>query len=438
MVTRVYTPLIQPYNRTAAKNGRDGVQLNPEEQKRPFQQEGTGGMEAKVPDATQRPSAGLQSVQTDQFQRIPLKAVLTDFKNTMTALGADGKTQSEVAAYLNVVALQAAKEQPEVPFIKHTLKTAAGSLDQFITQALGQPSQVVKEWVDALLMQDIDYKAGLTEAEAEALLQPALKHREGAPEAMAPETPSPSPVAASFSAAHKAALKSLVEGAKADQQAGQSQQADAQLQEALNLLAGKEQPALEGKVWQLRARFQDKRGQWETALTYYETAAGKFAEAGLPDKQAQSLSMLGTLLDAHGRLDQARDVYAQVVALDEQHGPALSLVRSLNDLGSAHLRLGETEAAVTALRRAYQESKALSLDAEEAGDLLSNLGAAYRAAGQTEPAIKAYKRSLHFAETAQDFTRYGDNLRQLASLFVETNQPDQAMKALQRLTSLPA
>src|SRR5690606_21177103 len=104
-----------------------------------------------------RPSNGLQSVQFDQSQKIPLDAVLHDFASTMNALGADEQTRAEVGAYLRVVCLQGNKEHPEVPFIKHSLRTAAGALDQFIAQALGQPSQVVKEWVDALLLQNIDF-----------------------------------------------------------------------------------------------------------------------------------------------------------------------------------------------------------------------------------------------------------------------------------------
>ncbi len=438
MVTRVYTPLIQPYNRTQAKPAREGVAgFDPEEEKHPFRQAGAALREqAAVPDPSQKPSGGLQSVQMDRFQRIPLKAVLTDFKNTMTALGADEKTQSEVAAYLNVVSLQAAKERPEVPFIKHTLRTAAGSLDQFITNALGQPSQVVKEWVDALLLQDIDYKAGLTEEETAQLLQPAYRDRP-APSGEAAGAATPTPVQSSFTAAHKSALKSLIDGAKQDQQAGRLEQADAQLQEALNLLAGKTQPALEGKVWHMRGRFQEKNGRWEQALSFYGQAAERFAEAGTEDRQAQSLSAMGRLLEDHGRLAEARDVYAQVVSLDEQGMDKGALVQSLNDLGSAQLRLGETEAAVAALRRAWQEGKQLGLPPLEAGDLLSNLGAAYRLAGQGESAIKAYKRALACAEEAQDAERCEDTLRQLAALFVAANQPEQAMKALQRLTALP-
>src|SRR5690606_7161858 len=99
MVSRVYTPLITPYQRSQnAGNGRAPV--NPEEGKKP-----TWTPQAPIQPETgdaERQSAGLKAVQYNQFQKIPLNDVIHDFKNTMSALGVDENTQAEIAAYLNV------------------------------------------------------------------------------------------------------------------------------------------------------------------------------------------------------------------------------------------------------------------------------------------------------------------------------------------------
>ena len=431
MVSRVYTPLIPSYQRSqGVGNPRGAVTSATDEQQRLSAQQSPIGDEG---NDSNRPSAGLQAVQFDRFQKIPLDAVIHDFKSTMTALGADEKTRSEVAAYLNVVRLQAAKEQPEVPFIKHTLRTAANSLDQFISNALGQPSKVVKEWVDALLLQDIDYHADLppeavsaaTNAEANS---PASEKQQAEAEALSQE--------AGMATSTKAQLKSLIEDAKACQKSGQTTEAEQKLQDALALLADRNKPAWEGKVWQLKGRFYDQNGRWEEAIASFKQAADKFETANLPQKQATALHTLGSILEDHGNLDQARQAYEQVVSLDMQFGDIKAQLRSLNDLGSIYLRQGDAGQATQTLQQAAQLIQTHPVSAQVQSDILSNLASAQRQAKAFPDAIQNYQQALKAAREGKDRSRYTSTLQQLASLYVEANQPDQAMKALQRLKSM--
>lgn len=431
MVSRVYTPLIPSYQRSqGVGNPRGAVTSATDEQQRLSAQQSPIGDEG---NDSNRPSAGLQAVQFDRFQKIPLDAVIHDFKSTMTALGADEKTRSEVAAYLNVVRLQAAKEQPEVPFIKHTLRTAANSLDQFISNALGQPSKVVKEWVDALLLQDIDYHADLppeavsaaTNAEANS---PASEKQQAEAEALSQE--------AGMATSTKAQLKSLIEDAKACQKSGQTTEAEQKLQDALALLADQNKPGWEGKVWQLKGRFYDQNGRWEEAIASFKQAADKFETANLPQKQATALHTLGSILEDHGNLDQARQAYEQVVSLDMQFGDIKAQLRSLNDLGSIYLRQGDAGQATQTLQQAAQLIQTHPVPAQVQSDILSNLASAQRQAKAFPDAIQNYQQALKAAKEGKDRSRYTSTLQQLASLYVEANQPDQAMKALQRLKSM--
>jgi len=434
MVSRVYTPLIPAYPRSqSVGNGRGPVSSATDDQKAIAQ--------GNANDAN-RPSAGLQAVQFDRSQKIPLDAVIHDFKNTMNALGADEQTRSEVAAYLNVVRLQAAKDQPEVPFIKQTLRTAANSLDQFIGKALGQPSKVVKEWVDALLMQDIDYHADLPPEETGAESNGKSNNQEVKFAANSPENDASDPVqvaaddAPGLNAAAKTQLKTLIEDAKTSQQADNSADANQKLQQALDLLSNQVRPDLEGKVWQLKGRFADQSGQWEEAVSCFEQAANRFEAANLPQKQANSLHAMASILEEHGQLDKAQAAYQQVVELDTQYGDAKSQLRSLNDLGSLHLRRGDVAQATQTLQQAAQLMQNQPIPPQVQSDILSNLGAAQRKAQDFNQAIQSYQQSLKTAREAKDRSRYTSTLQQLASLFVEANQPDQAMKALQRLKAL--
>lgn len=424
MVSRVYTPLITPYQRSQnAGNGRGPV--NPEEGKKPAWTP-QAPIQPETGDA-ERQSAGLKAVQYNQFQKIPLNDVIHDFKNTMSALGVDNHTQAEIAAYLNVVRLQAGKDQPEVSFIKHTLKTAANSLDQYIGKALNQPSKVVKEWVDALLMQDIDYKADIPLEEA---LVSAVKPDEQ------PITGAPQDEPGLVKASAKSRLKSLIEEAKAEQQQKNYDLADEKLQSALELLADKDKPEWEGKVWGLRGRIYDQAGQWEKAVNAFDEAAVKFDRANLPQKQSSALHTVASLLEDHGELQKAKGYYQQVLALDEQHGEPEHLLRSLNDLGSIALRTGDTTQAVQSLQKAVNLMTNQAVSPAAQSDIQANLAAAYRKSQDYNQAIETYHQSLNAAKQAKDRSRYNSGLQQLASVYVEANQPEQAMKVLQRLKRL--
>ncbi len=446
MVSRVYTPIITPYNRAQAASQHRGAVSGPLDENRPKARPEENLFQPQRQQADsgdqQRSSGGLQAVQMDPLRKIPLEAVLHDFHSTMQALGTDDKTRAEVEAYLQVVNLQGGKAQPEVGFIKHTLRTAAGTLDQYITEALGQPSQVVKEWVDALLMQDIDYRSKASDTANPPASPPTVgkSQNEVPPLNTAMEKAPEARQAIALDSAQKTRMRSLIESAKSSQQAGQNQQAQTQLDEALGLLSAQGQPEWEGKVWHLKGRFHDKNGAWQQAVGAFDQAAGKFSEAGRPDKQAQALQATASIWEEHGRLEQAEQAYRQVVALDQQTaartGDRGLLTRSLNDLGSVHLRRGDTAQAVSILEQAAKELRQNPDNPALSSDVFSNLGAAYRGQRQFNQASLAYRQAMQDAKTSRDRGRYASSLQQLAAVYAEAEQPEQAMKALQRLDTL--
>jgi tetratricopeptide (TPR) repeat protein len=437
MVSRIYTPLIAPYQRSGNVGNGRGLTINPEEEKKPAWTP-ANNEQAETIDSG-KSGVGLKAVQYNQFQKIPLNDVIHDFKNTMNALGADESTRQEVSAYLNVVRYQAGKDQPEVGFIKHSLRTAANTLDQYIGKALGQPSKVVKEWVDALLTQDIDYKADISAEETTLAAGKALdldkkespdqKQNEEAVE-MAEEE------ASSLKAPVKSKLKHLIESAKDEYRKKNYDKADQQLQAALDLLTDKNKPDWEGKVWGLRGKIYDQAGQWEKAIHAFEQAAQQFEQANMPQKQSTALHAIASILEDHGDAKKAKGYYQQVVALDTLYAEPQTLLRSLNDFGSIALRTGDTAEAIQSLQKAVGLIPTQTIPPGIRSDLQTNLGAAYRKNQDYPQAIESYQQSLSAAKQARDKIRYTSALQHLASVYVEANQPENAMKTLQRLKQL--
>lgn len=97
-------------------------------------------------------------------RQINITQVLSDFKNTANAIGAPDDIKQEVYSYLTLVENQSQKDAPNAQIIQSNLKNASQILDDYITKTLKKPSKVVENWVDALFLQQIDYKAPVTEA----------------------------------------------------------------------------------------------------------------------------------------------------------------------------------------------------------------------------------------------------------------------------------
>ena len=109
-----------------------------------------------------------EKVAVDYYSRkkIGIDQILSDFKNTTNAIGAPDNIKAEVDSYLGLVQSQAAKQNPNAQIIQSNLKNASQILDDYITNTLKKPSKVVENWVDALFLQQIDYKSAKTEESA--------------------------------------------------------------------------------------------------------------------------------------------------------------------------------------------------------------------------------------------------------------------------------
>ncbi len=89
---------------------------------------------------------------------VNIAQILKDFKNTAKAIGASPELTEEVDTYLLLVENQAKKEAPDTKLIRSNLKNASTLLDNYISETLQRHSKVVENWIDALFLQQINYK----------------------------------------------------------------------------------------------------------------------------------------------------------------------------------------------------------------------------------------------------------------------------------------
>ncbi|MBR6098488.1 tetratricopeptide repeat protein [bacterium] len=89
---------------------------------------------------------------------INIAQILKDFKNTSVAIGTPDELKDEVNGYLDLIEKQVLKDEPNVKLIKSNLKNASTILDNYISETLNKESKVVENWVEALFLQDVDFK----------------------------------------------------------------------------------------------------------------------------------------------------------------------------------------------------------------------------------------------------------------------------------------
>lgn len=140
-----YTPAYEQKFSMPAQTGYASVNINSAQNS----QQNTATTQAKNIEQTQ---AGKLDNQ------INIAQILKDFKNTAIAIGTPDDLNEIVDGYLGVVQKQVQSGKANPKLVKTTLNSAATVLDNYISETLNKDSKVVENWVDALFLQNIDFK----------------------------------------------------------------------------------------------------------------------------------------------------------------------------------------------------------------------------------------------------------------------------------------
>lgn len=103
--------------------------------------------------------------------KVNIAQIITDFKNTAIAIGSPPNIIQEVDQYLALAESQSLKNEPDKKIIQSNLRNASNILDKFISQTLNKKSKVVENWVDALFLQQVNYKSDPTTVNEDFLVK---------------------------------------------------------------------------------------------------------------------------------------------------------------------------------------------------------------------------------------------------------------------------
>jgi hypothetical protein len=355
MVTRVYQPAYTSPKNTVPVSRKTPGGVTEQQTHRQQVASPDGQADAFTPKR-ERPDLATLRDQAEG-RRIRLDSVLTDFETTLQALGASDQTKRQLQPYITVVRLQGQESKPNIALMKATLLSASKSLDGVIAQATGKPSDVVEQWMQSLLAQDVDYQS-VSQPELD---QPA-------------QTSPPSSVTLK-----PGQIKQWVLAAK-------GQPADTAIPLLHQALAAADQPEVQSRIHALLAKQYWAVEDPTEATHHLAQSVSLQTDEG---KQAKQRALLGHWHHCLKQPGQVIDVL-QPLLVNKQldHLPPLTQARVKLDYGMA-LAANQPEHAIPIMIEGIKQGFAQTDWVKQS---LPVLAAAYLATGNTHNALRTLQR----------------------------------------------
>lgn len=417
MYNGVYPAYIRPYTQVKPKT----VQRKGEEE----QSNGSSSSREEMQNRSQNSIrannyqlSGYKNIQSQAREKNPnaqsinVSQIITDFKGTTTAVGAPQEVTDEVFAYLNLIQTQSEKESPNKKIIQSNLKNASQVLDAYISKTLKTQSNVVENWVDALFLQKIDYKAdpnavnenlklnfGEEETTQEtktvsAEIIEGQDKRQTVNENSRNYIPSDEKMKNLFIKAKKASSKS------------DHKTALITLKQALNYAVETNDTKMQSMVYFETGDLYNKRGMYPQALKSYKIAADLASDENLI---AKSYMKTGKIYDEAGLLEPAKQHWMSAIGYAGESENLPLQVKALDNLANVQSSVFDSKSAYTfanlansiaeetkdekikgySYKQAFQISDYLD-DKSKAMQYLKNSTKAYTKAGDDKNVIQNY------------------------------------------------
>ena len=191
--------------------------------------------------------------------KINIAQILKDFKNTAVAIATPDDLMEEVDGYIGLIRKQVEKDKPNVKLIQSNLKNAGGLLDKYISDTLNKDSKVVQNWVEAVFLQDVNYKYDDEEVNVDFLVNfPENTKKEEKPKETAEAQPQPQVVEDKDKDLKEKFIKAKKEGSIE------------QFREALTLTDNAEDKEIKPKITFEMGKIYDKQDKLPEALICFQ------------------------------------------------------------------------------------------------------------------------------------------------------------------------
>jgi len=425
-----YTPAYTQNFKLPAQNAYSGVNIN------------NPKTQTQIPVA---PSSTDTPAKSGIDNKINIAQILKDFRNTAAAIGTPEDLNEIVNSYLSAIEKQVQGEKVNAKLIKSTFKSAATVLDNYISETLNKDSKVVENWVDALFLQEIDFKydeGSINErflvkfpegSNAQTKRQEELQATaqvEVKPEIKENSNVIPIDVAGQTKKTkipQDKQLKSLFIQAKKYVYANDPEKAIKSFEQALNRALEIDDTETSGKIYYEVGKIYDDHDYIAQALKSYNQSIKLATDENVKAKAHYSMAQI---YDDVNQITPAMDHYFSTVSFagEAENLPAQSA--SLTKIGNIYTDMYDKEAFeyYGIAGDLARETKNKNLN----GFVASNTAKAHMKFDEPEKALKSYSKAVKNYTEAESPLKTAQNYLAAADIMVEFNNLGKAYNLLSK------
>lgn len=365
---------------------------------------------------------------------INIAQILKDFRNTVKAIGTPQELAEEVNSYLELVEKQACKEIPDGKIIRSNLKNASSLLDNYITETLQRPSKVVENWIDALFLQQINYKFNEDEINSHFLVKFPNRDKENGDENSdkneQAETNDENEEESSdklIAVPTDKKLKALFLKAKKYAYANDSKKAMLLFKQALDRAIEVEDKETESKVLFEIGKIYDKNDYLAQALTSYNKSSIVTKDLSVKTKAHYSMAQI---YDDVAQFESAINHYLTSISYAGETENLNAQSTSLTKIGNIYADKYKEEAFefLSVAEDIANESK----DSKTKGYVTSNIANAYNKFNKPKKALKYYSDAIKEFENINSPLKVAINYKRAADLMQDYKNNKKAKSLLKK------
>lgn len=346
---------------------------------------------------------------------VNIAQILKDFRGTVKAIGSPPELADEVEIYLSLVQKQVTKDNPDVKVIRSNLKNASALLDDYITQTLQRPSKVVENWIDALFLQQINYKFNEEDINPNFLVKfPNQKKEEGKEESSDEQNEGSREEDEGVSeivVPQDEKLKSLFVQAKKFTYANDSKKAMELFKEALDRAIEVEDCETESKILFEIGKIYDKNDYLAQALTSYSKSLTATTDMNIKTKAHYSMAQI---YDDVAQFEPAINHYMSSISYAGVNENLIAQSTSLTKIGNIYSDEYKKEAFDF-----FMEADVIASETKNSktkGYVSSNIANAFNKFNEPQNALKYYSSACKEYSDAKDPQKVAINYKRAAEL----------------------
>ncbi len=363
---------------------------------------------------------------------INIAQILKDFRNTAAAIGTPDNLKEEVNGYLSLIETQVQKDNPNTKLIKSNLKNASSILDGYISETLNKDSKVVENWVDALFLQQIDFKYNENDINPQFLVkfpEGSTQQAEKAENKTTVNDTVKEPVQQEIETDSKVVslipqdkeLKSLFIQSKKLAYANQPEKAIETFQRALKRADEVSDTETKSKIYYEVGRIYDDHDYYAQALKSYNQSLKNTTDNNVKTKAHYSMAQI---YDDVNQIEPALDHYFSSISFAGEAENLVAQSTSLTKMGNIYTDMYEDEAM-----NYYSIADDLASQTDNSrvkGFVSSSMGNAYEKFGESQKALKSYSNAVKHYTDAEAPLKVAQNYAKAADIMVEHSNVSKA------------